>query len=62
VAQLNRHNRIQLVIGDPATAALRIGGRIRADNEAGFLRLLDSSFGVKAQAQGDDELVLSKSK
>jgi len=62
VAQLNRHNRIQLVIRDPATAALRIGGRIRADNEAGFLRLLDSSFGVKAQAQGDDELVLSKSK
>lgn len=53
VAEFNRRNRQQLVIGDPALAALRIGGNFRADQPDAFVRLLESSFGVTAVRSGD---------
>ncbi len=49
LAEFNRHGGPQLVIGDPALVALRVGGSFRADNAEAFVRLLESGFGVEAE-------------
>lgn len=46
VAEFNRYNRRKLVIADPSIAAVRIGGRFRATNVDGFLRLISSDFAI----------------
>jgi transmembrane sensor len=57
VAEFNRYNRRKLSVRDRATAAIVVGGNFRADNSDAFVRLLESSFGVTARAEGD-EIVL----
>lgn len=57
VAEFNRYNRRKLSVRDRATAAIVVGGNFRADNVDGFVRLLESSFGVTVRAEGD-EIVL----
>ncbi len=57
VAEFNRYNRRKLSVRDRATAAIVVGGNFRADNVDGFVRLLESSFGVTARVEGD-EIVL----
>jgi transmembrane sensor len=57
VAEFNRYNRRKLVVRDGAAAAIVVGGSFRADNAEAFVRLLESSFGVTARAEGD-EIVL----
>lgn len=47
--EFNRRNRVQLVISDEALRALPIGASFRSDNLDGFVRLLEASFGVKAE-------------
>ncbi len=47
-AEFNRRNRVQLVIADEALRALPIGASFRSDNLDGFVRLLEASFGIKA--------------
>src|SRR5690606_28245078 len=59
VAELNRYDSRQLVIEDPATAEMTIGGTFRADNVEAFVRLLDVGFEVHAEVRGDD-LVLTR--
>jgi transmembrane sensor len=54
VAEFNRYNRKQLVIGDPSIATLRVGGNLRAANVDAFVRVLEEGFPVRAQDQGDD--------
>lgn len=49
VAEFNRHNSRQLIIGDPELGELRVGGNFRADNAEGFVRLLEAGFGVEAK-------------
>lgn len=49
LAEFNRQGGPQLVLGDPALARLRVGGSFRADNADGFVRLLESGFGVEAE-------------
>lgn len=46
VAEFNRHNRHKLVIGDADLARKRFGGSFRADDPAGFVRMLQESFGL----------------
>jgi transmembrane sensor len=58
VAEFNLRNPTQVVIGDPDTARLRVGGTFRADNVAGFVRLLETSFGVKTERRPDGTVVL----
>ncbi len=58
VAELNRLNRHQLVLGDPSLAALRIGGTFRPDNVEGFVRLLGETLDITAEPAGDDRTVL----
>lgn len=61
--EFNRHNPITLRIGgEPALRGLRLTARFRSDNVEGFLRLLASDFGVRAQPGPDGEVVLSASR
>jgi transmembrane sensor len=57
--EFNRYNRQKLVVADPTAGMLVIGGTFRADNLEGFVRLLETSFDVKAETRGD-EIVLRK--
>jgi len=57
-AEFNRYNTKQIVVlGDARN--LRIGGRFRPDNLAGFVALLQNSFGLSVQ-DTDQAFVISK--
>lgn len=58
VAEFNGRGATDLVVSDRELAALRIGGSFRADNAAAFVRLLESSWGVTAEADGSGRIVL----
>ena len=58
----NRRNRLQLVVADPALAALPIGASFRSDNVDGFVRLLEASFGVRAERTADRKIVLRRAR
>jgi transmembrane sensor len=58
VAEFNRRNRHQLVLGDNAVGAERIGGSFRPDNVEAFVRLLAITNRVRAEARGENETVL----
>ncbi|MFI5335635.1 MAG: FecR family protein [Opitutales bacterium] len=58
VAEFNRRNRHQLVLGDAALGAKRIGGSFRPDNVEGFVRLLTITLGVQTVSHGPEETVL----
>lgn len=62
VAEFNRRNVIQLVVVDPELAATRISAAFRSDNLAGFVRLLEAGFGVRAETRGDSEVVLRRAR
>lgn len=49
VAEFNRYSQRQLVLGDPSLASLRVGGNFRPRDIDGFVRALQSSFGVRAE-------------
>lgn len=57
-AQFNRHNRLQLVVGDPVLAERPMGGTFAADNVEGFVRLLERSGTVAVERRGEFEIVL----
>lgn len=62
VAQFNRRNRVQLVLGDPALAERPVGGTFAADNAEGFARLLETSGAIAVERSGDWEIVLRSAK
>jgi transmembrane sensor len=47
-AEFNRHNGRRLVMGDAATAQLRVGGKFHLADLDGFLAALELTHGVKA--------------
>jgi hypothetical protein len=51
-AEFNRHNRRQLRIGDPRTAALLVGGQFRVNDLEGFVAALGMTHGVRATLAG----------
>lgn len=53
VALMNRHSKLQLVIDDARLARLPVNGLFRVDNTETLVRLLESSFGVRAERSGD---------
>jgi transmembrane sensor len=59
-ALMNQHNPVQLVVGDPALDGVRVTGLFRADNTDTFVRLLEASFGIKAERSGN-VIILRKS-
>jgi transmembrane sensor len=58
VAQFNRRNRTQLLLGDPALAERPVGGTFAADNVEGFIRLLESSGSIAVERRVDGTVVL----
>lgn len=46
-AEFNRYNTKQIVITDPATANIRIGGTFQASNVNAFVRLLRDAYGLR---------------
>ena len=58
LAELNRRNRIQLILADPASARVPIVASIRSDNLDGFVRLVSQAAGLRAEPRGDYEIVL----
>ncbi|PAW65841.1 MAG: hypothetical protein B9S34_09660 [Opitutia bacterium Tous-C1TDCM] len=58
VAQFNRRNRTQILLGDPALAERPVGGTFAADNVEGFIRLLAGSGSIAVERRGDGTVVL----
>ncbi|MFA5262877.1 MAG: FecR domain-containing protein [Opitutaceae bacterium] len=60
VAEFNRRNSIQLIIADPDLGAMKISTSFRSDNVSGFVRLLESGFGVRTEYRDETVIVLHK--
>jgi len=58
VAQFNRRNRVQLILGDAALAERPVGGTFAADNVEGFIRLLESGTTITVERQGETNVIL----
>lgn len=58
IAELNRRNRVQLVLADPALGHVAVAASIRSDNLEGFIRLVTTTAGLRAEQQGDYRIVL----
>lgn len=63
VAEFNRHNRQQIVIGDERAGQLRANlDNFHPDNVDGFVRLLEKSFDLTSERQADGTIVLHSAK
>jgi transmembrane sensor len=51
LGEFNRFSERKIVIGDPQLATIRLSGRFRSNNAASFIRLLEMSYGIHAQAE-----------
>lgn len=60
VAEFNRRNPVRLTLGDPALRAFQLSATIRSDNVEGFVRLLESDFGMQVEWRGETEIVLRR--
>lgn len=58
VDAFNRCNPIQVVIGDPSLHTVSLSSSFWSDNVEGFVRLMESSFGMQTEWQGSREIVL----
>jgi len=61
VDAFNRSNPIQIVLGDSSLEMVSLSSSFWSDNVEGFVRLMESSFGMKAEWQGSREIVLRSS-
>jgi len=52
--EFNRHNERKLLIGDPETGRLRVGGKFRMTDLEGFVAALAVTHGVKATVSRSD--------
>jgi transmembrane sensor len=57
--EFNRYNHQQLLITDPAVAAIRISGTFKAANVEAFVRLLKEAYGLKVESTADGTLKIS---
>jgi transmembrane sensor len=57
VAEFNRYNTHQIVVEDPAVAAIHVGGSFRSNNVDAFIRLIEQGLPVRAE-RSDDRIVL----
>lgn len=55
VTELNRHNRLQIRLGDPALAGEKLYGAFRMDDPAGFAQA--AALGIGARARIGDEAI-----
>jgi transmembrane sensor len=59
VAEFNRRNAVNLIVANPAVAAMRLTATFRSDNVQGFIRLLESSLGITVERRKNGDLVLA---
>jgi transmembrane sensor len=52
-AEFNRYNPRQLVVADPETASIRIGGSFQSNNIDAFVRLLREAYGLRVEVRGE---------
>lgn len=62
LTEFNRHNPVRLTLQDASLGELRLSATFRSDNVEGFVRLMESDFGMKAEWRSIDEIVLSKAR
>lgn len=62
VAEFNRCNPVRLVLGDPELATFRLSATFRSDNVEGFVRLMISDFGLRAERPGEGEIALFRAR
>jgi len=62
VAEFNRHNRRQLLLGETGLDSIPIGGTFRVDNVDGFARLLEVTLGLRAEERNSREIVLRRAR
>ena len=60
VLEFQRRSGQRVILADPALASLRVGGRFRADDLAGFTHLLATSLDLEVEPLADGTLVLRK--
>jgi transmembrane sensor len=60
IAEFNRYNSRQLVLGEPQLATLRVGGSFTATDPTAFLAALERIFGIQARAKAH-QLILTAS-
>ncbi|HEX4153806.1 MAG TPA: FecR domain-containing protein [Steroidobacteraceae bacterium] len=53
IAEIERYTDARIVVSDPATAALRVGGRFRTDNVQEFFQGLESALPVSIRRAAD---------
>lgn len=58
IAEFNRRNPVQLQLADPQLAQVRLSATFRSDNIEGFVRLMESDFGMRAESFGSHQIVL----
>lgn len=57
-AVLNRHNQLQIVVVGEEVARLRVSGSFGAENPEGFARIVEATFGLRAERRSEHEIVL----
>lgn len=60
VEQFNRHNRLQIELGDASLATLPVDGSFRAENVEAFIRLLENDRSIVAERAGPDRIILRR--
>ncbi len=58
IAAFNRANPVQMVVGDPSLENLVLSSAFWSDNVEGFVRLMESSFSLRATRRDDGAVVL----
>lgn len=58
VEEFNRSNPIQIALNDPSLETISLSSTFWSDNVEGFVRLMESSFGMEAEWRGSREIVL----
>ena len=60
VASFSRHSSVRITLGDPSIHHLRLSGVYLAGNPDGFVRLLESTHGLRAEKTGARDYVLHR--
>ena len=60
VAEFNRRNPVRLVLDDAALEQMRLSAAFRSDNVDGFVRLMESDFGLRAESRENGDIVLRR--
>lgn len=60
VAQFNRHNQIQIELGDASLVSVPVDGSFRAENVEAFVRLLESNRSISAERIGTNRIILRR--